>query len=300
MKSWSGSPLSDFAKSTEEYPRDHPVSLQELWLAAESAKRTLTERNKAVLFVNHLGTRLKVEITREEFEKATAPLLERTRMTTELVVRQAGLKFADLDRVLLVGGSTRMSQVANMVRQLAGNPDRSISVDEAVAHGAALYAQHLAPSADHGSPAAGFSVTNVNSHSLGVLGKDPATGRKLNKILIPKNSPLPCSVTKRFNTHRPNQHAVVIKVLEGESERPEVCSQVGTCSVNDLPAGLPQGWPVDVSYTYQANGCLEVTAKIRGAKAGITTQFARENSLADEEVEMWTHFIEEELSQNSS
>jgi molecular chaperone DnaK len=285
-----------FRRQFREDPREHPVSNQELWLAAEAAKRTLTERPKAVLFVNHLGSRLKVEVTREEFEEATAALLERTRLTTELVVRQAGLSWADIDRALLVGGATRMPMVVRMLEGLAGKPpDRSVSPDEAVAHGAALYAELLAPR--HGTPpaTAAFSVENVNSHSLGVLGTDPATGRRFNKVLLPRNSPLPRTVSKVFKTYRPNQRSVVIRVLEGEAELPEACSQVGVCTIRDLPPGLPAGWPVQVSYTYAANGRLHVSARVRGHAAGVTTDFVRENSLPDEDLEMWTHFIEQEL-----
>src|SRR5262249_31899361 len=164
-----------------------------------------TERPKAALFVHHLGSRLKVEVTRQEFEEATAALLERTRLTTEIVVRQAGLTWADIDRVLLVGGSTRMPMVEGMRRARRGTPpDRSVSADGAVARGAALYAGLLAPRRGAGPAPAEFTVTNVNSHSLGILGADPKTGRKHNKILLPKNSPLPRTVTKAFKTHKPN------------------------------------------------------------------------------------------------
>jgi molecular chaperone DnaK len=287
-----------FRHQFREDPRENPVSHQELGLAAEAAKRTLTERPKAALFVHHLGSRLKVEIAREEFEEATAALLERTRLTTEIVVRQAGLTWADIDRVLLVGGSTRMPAVGRMLETLSGKtPDRSVSADEAVAHGAALYAGLLAPA--HGAEAVRteFTVTNVNSHSLGILGADPKTGRKHNKILLPKNSPLPRTVTRVFKTYKPNQRSVVITVLEGESDRPEACSRVGVCAIRDLPADLPAGWPVQVSYSYEANGRLHVAAKLQGHQAGVTTDFERENGLPDEELDLWTHFIEEELHQ---
>ncbi|MFO0925982.1 MAG: Hsp70 family protein [Gemmataceae bacterium] len=285
-----------FREHHGEDPRDNPVSLQELSIAVEMAKRTLTERKKATLFVNHVGTRFKVELTREEFEEATAALLERTRMTSELVVRQAGVTWADIDRVLLVGGSTRMPMVVRMLQDLAGKPpDASINPDEAVAHGAALYAELLAPRHARDEPS--FSVTNVNSHSLGILGANPETGRRLNKILIPKNAPLPHTVTKEFKTFRANQKAVVIKVLEGESDRPEVCTQIGVCAIRDLPANLPVGWPVLVSYTYESNGRLHVSARLKGHKAGVSTDFERENQLPDEEIEMWTKYIEEELNE---
>jgi molecular chaperone DnaK len=285
-----------FRRQFREDPREHPVSHQELWLSAEAAKRTLSERPKAALFVNHLGSRLKVEVTRQEFEEATAALLERTRLTTELVVRQAGLSWAEIDRALLVGGATRMPMVLRMLEALAGKaPERSLSADEAVAHGAALYAELLAPRHGTAPAAAPFTVENVNSHSLGVLGTDPRTGRRLNKVLLPKNSPLPRTVTKVFKTFKPNQRSVVIQVLEGEAELPEACSQVGVCTIRDLPPDLPSGWPVQVSYTYEANGRLHVSAKLQGHRAGVTTDFVRENTLPDEDLEMWVHFIEQEL-----
>jgi molecular chaperone DnaK len=281
-----------------EDPRDNPISLQELRLAAEAAKRTLTERAKAPLFVHHLGSRLKVEFTRAEFEEATAALLERTRLTTAIVVRQAGLTWEAIDRVLLVGGSTRMPMVGRMLAELSGKePDRSVSADEAVAHGAALYAGLLAPPRGAGAAPAAFTVTNVNAHSLGILGSDPKTGRRRNKVLLPKNTPLPRTVSRVFQTYRPDQRQVVITVLEGESERPEACSRVGVCAIRDLPPGLPAGWPVRVSYTYEANGRLHVAAKVKGHAAGVTTDFVRENSRPDEELEAWMRAIERESSE---
>jgi molecular chaperone DnaK len=284
-----------FREQFREDPRDNPVSLQELWLAAESAKRTLTERPKAAIFVNHLGSRLKVEVSRAEFEEATAALVERTRLTTEIVVREAGLTWADIDRVLLVGGSTRMPMIGRMLENLTGKtPDRSISADEAVAHGASLYANLLARQKGESTPAAAFSVTNVNSHSLGILGSDPRTGRKINKILVPKNTPLPRTVTKVFKTLKPNQESVSIQVLEGESERPEFCNPVGTCAIHGLPSKLPASWPVQVSYTYETNGRLHVAAKLTGHPASVVTDFVRENRMEDEDLELWARYVEED------
>jgi molecular chaperone DnaK len=280
-----------------EDPRAHPQSAQELWLAVESAKRTLTERPRAVIYLNHMGRRCKTEVTREEFEQATLALLERTRMTTEIVARQAGVALADLDRVLLVGGSTRMPMVGRMLQELTGKlPDRTISADEAVAHGAALYAALLAPaSADAESPQ--FTVTNVNSHSLGILATDPATGKKFNKILIPKNTALPFTRKKKFQTYKNGQRAILIKVLEGESDKPAFCTPIGICTISDLPSELPAGWPIEVSYTYQSNGRLQLDARLKGHEAArIATEFQHENSLPDEELDVWSEFIETELT----
>src|SRR5439155_15460518 len=125
-------------------PRTNPASTQELWLAAETAKKTLTERAKASLYVNHLGSRLKLDVTREQFEEFTSALLQRTRNTCEIVVRQANLKWGEIDKLLLVGGSTRMPMVPRMLQEITGKPpEHSVAVDEAVAHGAALYANLL-------------------------------------------------------------------------------------------------------------------------------------------------------------
>ena len=139
-----------------------------------------------------------------------------------------------------------------------------------------------------------FTVTNVNSHSLGVLGAQVGTGRKLNKVLIPKNSQLPRTATKTFKTIKANQRSVVIKVLEGESDRPEGCTQIGVCTIRDMPPSLPVGWPVQVSYTYEANGRLHVTAKVKGHSAGVTADFEHENGLPDDDLELWADSVQDE------
>ena len=217
-------------------PRNDPASLQDLTLAAEAAKRTLSERARATLVVNHQGQRFKVEVTREQFEEATAALLERTRVTTEIVVLQAGLSWPEIDRVLLVGGSTRMPMVVRMLQTLTGKtPDGSLAVDEAVAHGAALFAGLLLQKQKPGAPAPDFAVTNVSSHSLGLAAIDPETKRRSNRVLIPKNTPLPHSVTRRFRTSKPGQKSVKLTILEGESEMPSACTKIGVGIIRGLP-----------------------------------------------------------------
>jgi molecular chaperone DnaK len=277
-----------FMAENREDPRQHPISNQELWLSAETAKKTLTERPKATLYVNHLGSRMKAEISRAQFEDATAPLLGRTRTTTEIVVRQAGLSWAAIDKVLLVGGSTRMPQVARMLQELTGKPpERSVSVDEAVAHGAALYANLILQKRNPAGGPPQFSVTNVNSHSLGVIGVDTATGRKRNQILIPKNTPLPHTITKTFKVQKAGKGRIVIRVVEGESERPDACIQVGACTI-ETPPDFPGGTSIQVSYCYQPDGRLEVKAQIVGQKKAATTVLQRDNSLSNDEMDLWS------------
>lgn len=343
-----------FQSLYQDDPRDNPISAQELWVAVEAAKRTLSERPTAMLKLNHQGKRVAVEVSRQEFEQVTAPLLERTRLTTEIVLRQASLTFAQLDRILLVGGSTRMPMVIRMLEELSGKTsDHSVSLDEAVAHGAALYAAKLmkptSPPKAHArsgttkvakttelanardpvrppdeapktpvpvqapidadevteteegdvtesNDASDFSVVNVNSHSLGILGTDPATGAKFNKILIPKNTALPCTVRMQFQTYRHGQRSVLIKILEGEREKPELCTLVGECRVSDLPPDLPAGWPIEVRYTYQSNGALSLSAQLRGYNCNVVMDFQRENQLPDEDLEIWANYVEGELA----
>ena len=284
-----------FIAEHREDPRENPSSLQDLWIAAETAKKTLTERPKANVFINHIGVRMKVEITRAEFEEATVGLLNRTRQTTEIVLRQASLKWDDIDRALMVGGSTRMPAVAQMLEEISGKEvDRSLSPDEAVAHGAALYANLLMKKGTGRESKGDFKLTNVNSHSLGIIGLDKATKRKINHIVIPKNTPLPHSIKKVFTTARENQPNVKVEILEGESARPEYCTSVGKAIIRDLPKTLPAGSPIEVKYKYEENGQLSVTAKLKGHESQVVATFARDNNLPENDLMAWSEYIAHE------
>ena len=286
---------AQLVQATGEDPRRDPETLQEMWIAAETAKRTLSERTKATMYVNYQGKRHKVEVTREEFEEATGPLVLRTRTTAEIVVLQAGLTWQEIDRVVVVGGATRMPMIARMLAELAGRGiDHSVSADEAVAHGAALYADLLLAKKGGGTGQTQFSVTNINSHSLGVVGVDPLTGRRRNRIIIPKNTPLPHSASGRFKTYQANQPNVKITVMEGESESPDGCTEVGLCVIHGLPPNLPAGWPVEVRYTYRENGRLQVSASLVGHAARVTTEFVRDNSLSDDDLMLWAECLSAE------
>ncbi|HEX7376625.1 MAG TPA: Hsp70 family protein [Pirellulales bacterium] len=278
-------------------PRDDPEALQELWIAAEAAKKMLSERGKAAMYVNFQGKRHKAEVTRQEFEDATAPLVLRTRTTAEIVVMQAGLTWRQIDRVVVVGGSTRMPMIIHMLGELAGRTvDHSVSADEAVAHGAALYADLLMTRQGGGTGQTEFAVTNVNSHSLGVVGVDPLTGRKRNRVIIPKNTPLPHSASGRFKTYKANQPNVKITVMEGESDSPDACMEVGLCVIQGLPPNLPAGWPVEVRYTYRENGRLQVSASLLGHAAHVTTEFVRDNTLSHDDLLLWAECLSAEAA----
>ena len=285
-------------------PRDDAESRQELHAAAEEAKRSLTEREKANVSIAHDGDKLRMVVTRDEFERATAALLRRTKATTEIVVRQAGLQWEDIGRVLLVGGSTRMPQVVRMLTELTGKePDRRISADESVAHGAALYAnlllcrKRLTLDSDFRPPAsANFQVTNVNSHSLGIVGIDPKRKRRVNRVLIPKNTALPAEASGVFKTYKAGQTSVKIQILEGENEQPEANTRVGSCVIRNLPPTLPEGWPVQVTYRYGENGQLEVIGRVKGYEAGIETTFVRDSGLPEGDLLLWAEYVRNAMS----
>ncbi len=276
-----------FLKTHQLDPRQVPATLNRLYLDAMEAKHTLTARSRAVIQINYQGRFAEVPVTREQFEEMSADLLERTSYTTRQLLGVAGLEWKDVQRVLLVGGSTRMPMVARMLQGISGiQPDRMVNPDEAVARGAALYAGHLL-NTRAGGPRSTFQVTNVNAHSLGVEGIEIETLRKTNIVLIPRNTPLPARKTNRFATKTDGQRSIVIKVLEGESSQPGDCIAIGRTVVRDLPAGLPKGWPVEVTFEYGANGRLTVEAQVPGTQHQARLELLRETGLSNEGLTRW-------------
>ncbi len=291
--------LADFAaeaflKEFGEDPRKLPASMQRLLVAAEEAKHTLSQRERTKVFVTHMGRAMEVPVTREQFEELTADLLDRTRYTTRRLLSAAGLEWNQIDRVLLTGGSTRMPMVQRMLTELTGlELDQSISPDEAVARGAAIYAQYLLASQGEGHKPS-FDVTNVNAHSLGIRGTDPETNSRRNRILIPRNTPLPAKKSASCATKQDDQHSVVIDVLEGESLDPDQCSAIGRAVIQHLPPGLPKGWPIDVCYEYGVNGRLTVRALVRGTDKEISMELERDESMSIERLDRWKRVLESE------
>ena len=261
-----------------------------LWRECEDAKRTLSARPKAPILAEFRGKTHRIEVSREQFEEATQDLLDRSRFTCVQALRAAGLEWSDLDRVLLVGGSTRMPMVRAMLQQISGKPpDSSVAADEAVAHGAALHAGLLLAKRA-GRPAA-FSIRNVNSHSLGVVGIDPETKRRRNGIVIPRNTSLPVSAVRQFKTAKQDQRSILVQIVEGESAAADDCTAIGRCSVADLPPGLPAKSPIDVIFSYHADGRLKVRVHVPHSDRQLDTQIVRENGFSKEHMDAWRQFI---------
>lgn len=276
-----------FAAEHGSDPRSDAQDAAHLWQDAQDTKHALSERNRATLMINHAGIRMKTEITRERFEQLTRDLLERTETTTSLVVKAAGLVWSQIDRVLLVGGAVRMPMVPKMLHRVTGRePDSSESPDESVAHGAAMYAATLLQQSGD-TTVARCRLRNINSHSLGVVGFDPRTRQPTNEIIIQRNTPIPCKVSRIFPTTKAGQRSVKISIVEGESHRPEECIWLGDCVVRDLPHGLPKGVYVHVEYSYAANGRIAVSARVPATRQSARVEIVHNQQRHLEDLKTW-------------
>jgi molecular chaperone DnaK len=179
------------------------------------------------------------------------------------------LTWADIDRVLLVGGMTRTPRVREMIRRISGrDPDCGLAADEVVAHGAAIHGGILLARAARTNGAvesdlmrawAKFRMIDVNAHSLGVAVRT-ADGYA-NSILIPRNTPLPVSRSRVFHTSVANQRQVRVRVLEGEAREADACTQIGEFVLTNLPADLPERSPIEVECRYGADGRISVLGR---------------------------------------
>ncbi len=277
----------EFAKKNRAVdPRQNPAGLQRLLREAEDAKRTLSARDQTTITFEHAGDVVRLPFTRQQFEEMTADLLDRTRFTVVNLMQDAGMKWDDVTRLLLVGGSTRMPMVQRMLEEVSGKkPDRSLSADESVAHGAAIYAGLLLASKAGSRPE--FTIRNVNSHNLGVLGIEQTTHRPRNQVMIPRNTPLPATRTDRFVTRRANQTSVAVKVVEGGDASGNDATHIGKCVVRGLPPNLAAGTPVDVTFQYGQDGRLTVRARLPGLNREALSEIERASGMTTETLRDW-------------
>jgi molecular chaperone DnaK len=267
------------------------VAMQMLQQKAAETKHSLSTRESVTVFLSHEGRRLKHEVTRATFEELTADLLDRTLMTVNKLLREAKFEFKDLTRLLLVGGSTRMPAVTELLERETGlQADRSLSPDESVAHGAAIYAGLLMKTG--AERINGMSVTNVSSHDLGILGVERDTGRKRRSTMIPRNTQLPIKARKSFPTLRENQRSVEVNVIEGGDDSGNNSTPIGKCKVKGLPENLPAKTPVQVTFKYGSDGRLTVQASLPtiGKDAELTIE--RAAGLSEEALAKWASMVE--------
>jgi molecular chaperone DnaK len=257
-----------FAQEHGDDPRRDPRAKAALYAAAERAKRTLSKLTQTTITCSHAGKMLTIPLTRTEFESMTRDLLTRTRLTTQQLLKEAKMDWNNVDRVLMVGGSSHMPMTGHMLEEISGRaPDRSLAVSEVVARGAALHAGIVAAR----SPEEGLELDdavlktlgqvieiNVNSHSLGIEVKH--NEERLNDVLIAKNTQLPASGSRVYRTVAANQERVRVRVLQGDARQAEACISIGECWIDELPADLPRHSPIQVRCECAANGLVDVMA----------------------------------------
>ena len=246
-------------------PLDEPRSYQDFRDRAEKAKIDLSDAEVADVDLSAGGQLLDLEVQRQQFERLIAHYIDQTQALTEKALSDAGLGPDQIDKVLLVGGSTRIPVVQRMVRSLMGKkPEIGINPDEVVAIGAAVYAANesgvtVRDTAGRELPPARFH--DVTAHSLGIVAKD-SDDRDRNFRLIQKDSPIPASGQDTFTTHSDNQSEVLIKILQGEDDDPEMCVEVGDAGVLSgippRPRGIPQ---ILVTFEYDKSGIVHVQAR---------------------------------------
>lgn len=283
-------------------PRVDPAGMQRLLREAEEAKRALSGRDHYVISVEHRGQGVRVPMSRSLFIELTAALLDRTRHTVQAVLDEAGLDWTDLTRILPVGGSTRMPMVSEMLEAASGmKVDVSLSADEAVAHGAAIYASLRR---SDGVQRPDMEVVNVNSHNLGVMATEIATGRPRNEVLIAKNSPLPTKARRRFHLAHANQRSVEVRVVEGGDASGNDATPIGRCVVRGLPPELPKESRVVVEFEYETNGRLTVRASLTGiadrSASEAKLEVVRNSGMSRDELDAWSHRVGTPLTVDDS
>lgn len=247
---------------------------QALRMNCEKAKIALSSRNsyKVTVSANHCKP-VGIQVTKEQFEEMIHPIILETESSVDIALEDSGLSVRDIDKVLLVGGSTRIPAVRDFIeKKMNMKPSCELNPDEAVAIGAAIYASKFtgneaassvlderamsgqaAPSGKTAPAAAPAIIQDVNSHGLGIVANNDY-GVAVNNIIIPRNQPIPALAAKDFVTIEDNQERVELQVTEGDDEDLAYVQIIGNAEIQLRPH--PKHSPVRVELGYDSNGIV--------------------------------------------
>ena len=261
--------------------RKDPMALQRLREAAENAKKELssskqTDINLPFVTADASGPKhLNITLTRAKFEELVSDLIERTIVPCKKAIKDAGLSAADIDEVILVGGSTRMPKIQEKVKEIFGKePNKSVNPDEVVALGAAIQGGVLAGDVDD------ILLLDVTPLSLGI-----ETLGSVSTKLIERNTTIPTRKSQIFSTAADNQTTVEIHVLQGEREMAIDNKTIGRFHLDGIPPA-PRGVPqIEVGFDIDANGILNVSAKDKATGKEQSIRIEASSGLSESEID---------------
>ncbi len=255
--------------------------------SAEDAKKMLSKLQRVNDTVaNDLNSGIaRIDLSRDGFEELIRRMLTRTVLLVEQALDSAGLTVKQVDHVVLVGGSTRIPKVKQVLEKFFGKPAKSCgNVDECVALGAALFAKTSAKIQE---------VCNASYGTLAML-YNAATGEEklANSVVIPKNSLIPCSQTQVYQTSEDNEQVIEVDITQGEDDDPRFVDVIGRLTL-EVPAGRPKGCEVEVTFSYDANQRVQarVLDKQSGRSKEVAVSYRGAGVLSDEELSRRSHHL---------